>query len=474
MKNLILPGNPRYQPKSLTDFFGYDNLYRFVGRVEIANLEVLGEIGRMPKKIFELLSEDIKARILEIETTQVDITERNITKHDIRAWIAEASKIIPEMLAPWLHIVLTSYDPIDTARALQFYEAHWKVVEPKLKRIILILAEMVIKHKDTLQIGRTHGQHALPITAGFWLATILDRLYNNYKRMNQRAENLVGKISGAVGAYNAQVALGITEICQARSFEERILDKLGLKKSDISTQIAQPEPLADYLFSALLTSATFAQFGRDCRHLMRSEVGEISEEFSDKQSGSSTMAHKRNPINFENLEGMFIKNKHEFGKIKDSLISEHQRDLTGSSVARDFPIIIINLVQQMETLLRPNKEEKTFLERISINETACRKNFDMNKNVILSEPLYIALQMAGYHDAHHLVNHTLVPKAQASGQSLFEVTEEVAQNDLNVRIIWDIVPDTIKQLMIHPENYTGLASYKAMEIANKVEAALTV
>jgi adenylosuccinate lyase len=95
------------------------------------------------------------------------------------------------------------------------------------------------------QIGRTHGQHALPITAGFWSATILSRILTNIQSANSAAEKLAGKISGAVGVHDAQVGLGIAARCGDKTFEERVLEKLGLKAAPISTQILPPEPPVD-------------------------------------------------------------------------------------------------------------------------------------------------------------------------------------------------------------------------------------
>ena len=145
-----------------------------------------------------------------------------------------------------------------------------------------------------------------------------------------------------------------------------------------------------------MTAAPLAQLGRDCRHLMRSEIAEVGEPFDKGQVGSSTMAHKRNPINFENLEGMYIRTKNEFGKVLDTLISEHQRDLVGSCVMRDFPIIIVNLRQQLDTLLRRKEDDPTpFLARLTVNSDALRKNLLQSAKVILAEPIYIALQITG-------------------------------------------------------------------------------
>jgi adenylosuccinate lyase len=446
--NLILPGNPRYQPKQMVPVFGYDNLYKKVALVEIATLETLGEIGVIPEEEIKKLDDKAKKELLNIKTTEVDKIEREITRHDIRAWVRRAQEILDKDLAKWVHIPLTSYDVIDTARVLQF-------------------RDQVEKFSSQIQIGRTHGQHALPVTVGFWLATILNRVVYNWEKMDFHCENLVGKISGAVGAHNAQLGLKFSDSNSKETFEKKVLEKLDLKPAKISTQILPPEPLSYFLFSCASLSATLGQFGRDSRHLMRSEIAEVMESFEKGQVGSSTMAHKRNPINFENLEGKWLRTKNEFGKVLDTLISEHQRDLVGSSVARDYPIILINLQHQLNTLIRENKEGVTFLERLSVNEEACRENFSKNANVILAEPLYIALQMAGYtEDAHELVNRQLVPEARKENKALIDVLEEKMKEDENLNSIAKNIPREIWELLKQPENYIGDSKEKALEIVN--------
>ena len=465
MGNLIMPGNPRYQPKAMAEVFGYDNLYRETANVEIATLTVLGEIGVIPPGEMAELQADLVERILAIPTTEVDKIEREITHHDVRAWVRAAQEIIQGGLKKWVHIPLTSYDPMDTGRMLQFGKAYAFVLRPSVKEVVFHLATLAEKFAGQIQIGRTHGQHALPITVGFWLATILSRIVHNWEKMDYFSLALEGKISGAVGAHNAQIGLGFNKLCGEKTFENRVLEKLNLPPAKISNQILPPEPLAYFLFSCCMLSASLAQFGRDCRHLMRSEIAEVAESFEATQVGSSTMAQKRNPINFENLEGMWMRTKNEFGKVLDTLISEHQRDLVGSSVARDFPIIVINLQQQLGTLLRANKNGDPFISRITINGDACQKNFQMSADLILAEPLYIAIQMAGYNgDAHELVNRKLVPLVAERNIPLVEVLSELAKDDDSLKDVVKNIPEEIWDLLHHPEKYTGDAAKKTGEI----------
>ncbi|MEK7497165.1 MAG: lyase family protein [Patescibacteria group bacterium] len=463
--NLSLPGNFRYQPQELVEIFGYDYLFGPVGEVELATIETLFDIGVISRADYNLLSSDIRTLVLNISTSQVDEIERKITKHDIRAWVKLAQGICDKTLGRWIHVPLTSYDPLDTARILQFSRAYQKVLRPKIGEVGGILVSLVEKYAHTLQIGRTHGQHALPITVGFWLANILHRLIYIAMKMEECADQLVGKISGAVGAHNAQVGLGIAEKCGEISFEKRVLIKLGLKPAPISSQILPPEPLSYFLFSCTMLSGTLGQFGRDARHLMRTEIAEIGEPFEVGQVGSSTMAHKRNPINFENLEGMWLRTKNEFNKVLETLSSDHQRDLVGSSLMRDFPIIVINLTQQLNTLLKKNKAGQRFLERLTVNEAACQKNFTLSANVILAEPIYLALQMYGYlGDAHKLVNERAMPISQAKSIPLIQAIEEIAEQDPEVESVLSKIPVEFRELFNHPENYTGDAAVKALEI----------
>ncbi len=468
-KNLFLPGNLRYQPASLQPIWGYDNLYQPAIQVEFAAMETLGDIGIIPAADIKMLTPELKAEILEnIWTTDVDMYERNVTKHDIRALVHRIQECLPIELRRWVHIPLTSYDPLETSRIIQYVQAYHQVVRPTVNQVIVCLASLVKKHAGILQVGRTHGQHALPVTVGFWLASVLSRIVFNVKEMERHSTNLVGKIAGAVGASNAVVALGIRERCGLVPFEARVLEKLGLKPAKISTQILAPEPLAYFLYSCTMLSASLGQFGRDCRQLMRSEIAEIGEPFEKQQVGSSTMAQKRNPITFEQIEGMWWRTKNEFGKVFDSLISEHQRDLVGSSLARDFPIIVINLVHQLKTLMRPDKRGTSFLSRLTVNEDRCKENLSQSANVILAEPLYIALQMAGYQgDAHELVNRKAVPMSQRTGQKLFECLAELAGEDTEVAVAFAAIPPELQTLLQNPEQYTGDAAEKALAVGEE-------
>jgi len=468
--NLIMPGNPRYQPKSLIPYFGYDLNYSYVARVEIANLLALRKIGVIPLKEMRTLTGDRVRDLLGITTTEVDQVERKFTKHDIRAWVRIAQQKLDSPLGRWLHVPLTSYDALDTARILQFSSSYYGVVAPSIVGASMMLVKLVRRFANQIMIARTHGKAALPITVGFWLATILSRMMCTYRNMDRYAAELPGKITGAVGARNAQYGVGIMDRCGGRQYGEIVLEYLGLPHAGITTQILPPEPLANYLFQCVLFSGALGQLGRDGRNLMRTEIAEIQEAREEGQVGSSTMAGKQNPIWFENEEGTWWKQVAEFVKVFFTIISEHQRDLVGSCIMRDFPTIVVNMVSQLDILLRTNSTGVPFISRLQVNAANCQRNFEQVAGSILGEPLYVALQMAGYaDDAHKLVNDILAPKARESGRSLIVELQAYAEEDETTAQALGRIPDKVIALFHNPERYIGDAEAQAHAIADMAE-----
>lgn len=240
---LEMPGNPRYQPKSLIPYFGYDNLARFLIEVEWALLESLVDIKVIPEKEAKLLTYELKELLISTITTTVLDEREKITKHDIRALVQLMQENMPEPLRKWVHYSATSYDVIENARIIAYKRAFREVTLPTLVDLIENLGVKAEEFASAVQIGRTHGQHALPITVGFWLATLLNRFIDSAQELKEAESKLVGKFSGAVGAYNAQVALGLDGKSQELfniTFEQLVMLKLDLNPSTISTQILQP------------------------------------------------------------------------------------------------------------------------------------------------------------------------------------------------------------------------------------------
>jgi adenylosuccinate lyase len=353
----------------------------------------------------------------------------------LRARVSEAAR-------PFVHMTMTSFDVVDTARAWLFRQAAHEVIVPELGKLEGVLIELALREKHTLQVGRTHGQHAVPITFGFAVAQYVNRLGERIEAIARAADALPGKISGAVGAYNATSLF----FDDPAAFEAEVLAELGLQPGLASTQIAPPEPMADFIHALLTAFGVFANLADDMRQLQRTEIAEVGERFEAEQVGSSTMPHKRNPWNFENVKSLWKAFAPRIVTVYMDLISEHQRDLTNSASGRFLPEVIVAVVCSARRLGRIMGKLVTDAERM-------RANLAMTGGLIAAEPAYILLAAHGHPDAHERLR-TLTLEAQASGRPLGELI--FAAEDL--RPYLEQLTAAQREVLLRPEKYTGRAA----------------
>lgn len=319
-----------------------------------------------------------------------------------------------------------------------------------------MLIRIVRREAETVQVGRTHGQHAVPITFGFALAGYVSRLGTSIEELEARAITMTGKFSGAVGAYNASTLF----FKNPESFEAEVLVELGLTPAEHSTQIAPPEPLARLLCEVTIVMGILANLADDMRHLQRTEIGEVGEMFASNQVGSSTMPHKRNPINFENVKSMWKVVMPRLITVFMDQISEHQRDLTNSASARTYGEMIgytVVTIKRLEGAMR----------KLSVDRSNLRRNFALQKGMIIAEPLYIILASLGHPDAHEKVR-LLTLEAERRQQAL----EEVIKNDPDMKNYLKKMTRTQRAALGSSELYTGIAAKKAKAIADRWEKKL--
>ena len=188
------------------------------------------------------------------------------------------------------------------------------------------------------------------------------------------------------------------------------------------------------------------------RHLQRSEIGEVGEHFGKDQVGSSTMPHKRNPINYENVKSMWKAFMPHMVTVYQDQLSEHQRDLTNSASSRFIPEIIVGLLSSVNRLIR-------VCEKLVVDHENIKRNFEMNKEMIVAEPLYILLASYGHPDAHEAVRK-LTLESQQSGETL----RGLIQKSEELKPYWEKLTDKQMELLINPEKYIGIASQKAEKV----------
>ena len=412
-------------------------------RVEGALVKVLARRGICSQEV----AREIQAAIEQITPEEV-YEEELKTRHDIRALVNCIQRKVSPAARPYVHFTTTSFDIVDTANSLRFREVSEKLLLPKLYELEKLLMEIALREKDTLQIGRTHGQHAVPITFGFAMAEYVSRLGNRIREVREKSQKLVGKIAGAVGAYNASYLF----FADPEEFEKEVLAELGLEPGPVSTQIVEPEPMTDFIHALVSCFGVLANLSDDMRHLQRSEIGEVGEYFAAEQVGSSTMPHKRNPINYENVKSLWKKFMPGMVTVYMDQISEHQRDLTNSASARFLPEIAAGLLMAVQRLQR-------VLGRMQVDKENLRKNFDLSKEMIVAEPLYILLASHGHPDAHEAVRR-LTLEAEQKGVPLRELLQEKEE----LKAYWERFTEKQRDLLLNPECYTGIAADKTVRV----------
>lgn len=435
-RNLQMPGDGRYQPKELLAYLGYDQWASWLIIVEWFWMKTLAKIGVMPDEDAELLTDDLLSiMLIGITTTLQDAKEKD-TKHDILALLALMREYLPKELHPWLHFCGTSYDIINTAYALQLSAVFQSVFMPKLRSLDKLWRDMIAENADVLQAGRTHLQTALPVTAGFWLANLHNRFVSCSRKAFDLSKEIPGKFSGAVGTSASQRAL-----IDSKDGEKILMEMLGLPVAEISTQITPPEGMARFYHELVLLSGALANLGEDTRILQSSQFGEI---VSDSSS-SSAMSHKKaNPIAAENVAGMHMTVVAEFMKVEMTLVSNLQRDLRWSNVMRSYSAIAVYVFQQILTAER-------LLKSMKIDANRCRENFDQQGKLVVAELLHLFLQREGVPEAHHFVNKEIIPRAEKSGDNLYEVVQDYVEED----VLHKLKDSNIVPFLESPERYIG-------------------
>ena len=371
---------PRYARDKMVSIWSPETKFRIWFEIEAHATDALAELGVVPKEAAAKLWE--KGRDAKFDVARIDEIEREV-KHDVVAFttaVAESMSASGHADASrWLHYGLTSNDVVDTAQALQIAQAS-KLLAAGLTELRTALRNRALEFKDTVQVGRTHGVHAEPITFGLKFALWYDEALRNQARFAAAAAEMeVGKISGAVGTFSHTPP----------EAEERICAKLGLRAAPIASQVISRDRHAAYLSALALIAALLEKIALEVRHLQRTEVREAEEAFSAGQKGSSVMPHKRNPVTCEQICGLARVVRANAQAGFENIALWHERDISHSSVERvilpDSTILTDYLLARTTSLVR---NLRVFPERM-------RRNLDLTGGLIFSAQLLNDLAAAG-------------------------------------------------------------------------------
>jgi adenylosuccinate lyase len=440
----IDPLDGRYYDPEIAKYLSERSRIAYQAYVEAALAHALAEFDICTKEIAHEI-EDAAGKVTAEAVAEAEKT----TKHDVKALVNTIKAELSEQAQPYVHFGATSYDIVATALSLQLRDATTELVIPRLVELEKTLLGLTQKYAETVQIGRTHGQHAVPITFGFAIAEYVSRLGENIEALKELSASLKGKFSGAVGAYNALSVF----VDDPQAFEKAVLAKLSIEPAAYSTQIIPAEGYIRLLDELAISAGIMANLSNDMRHLQRTEIAEIRESFDPGQTGSSTMAHKRNPISFENVVSLSKQVTAQLVNANLNLSSEHQRDLTDSASARFYGVVLATVASMADRL---NKA----MAKIEVDKENMQKNLHMSQGAIAAEPLYLLLEKYGHTTAHE-VSKALAHQALESEQSLYEVVSQ----DQGIADYFQKFTEAERQILQSPEtHYTGLAAQKANQI----------
>jgi adenylosuccinate lyase len=306
----------RYQTKEMAHLFSEE--YKLQKWLYVERMVALVEeqAGIIPQGLSRRLATQT------VEPERVHAIEK-ITNHDVIAFLTAAREKLGKH-GKWLHFGMTSYDLVDTAFVLILREG-LDVVQQSAAHLSSALKKLARKHKRTVQMGRTHGMFAQPITFGYKVLS----WYEEAKRARERLtaahrEISYGKLSGAVGTYTML----------SPRIERAVMRKLGLRAEPVSTQVLPRDRFAYLITHLALYASLLERIATEIRNLSRTEIAEVSEPFTKGQKGSSAMPHKKNPITCERISGLARVVRSHLIPAFENINLWHERDITNSSVER--------------------------------------------------------------------------------------------------------------------------------------------
>ncbi|MEQ2027165.1 adenylosuccinate lyase [Xenorhabdus szentirmaii] len=441
----VSPIDGRYGDKvsALRAIFSEFGLLKFRVQVEVRWLQKLAttaEIKEVPAfdadanayldEIILNFSEQDALRIKEIERT---------TNHDVKAveyFLKEKVAHIPALhqVSEFIHFACTSEDINNLSHALMLKAARESILLPQWRQLIDTVKRMAHEHRDLPLLSRTHGQPATPSTVGKELANVACRMERQYHQLGQ--VEILGKINGAVGNYNAHLS-AYPEV-DWHQFSESFVTSLGIQWNPYTTQIEPHDYIAELFDCIARFNTILIDFDRDIwgyialNHFKQKTIaGEI---------GSSTMPHKVNPIDFENSEGNLGLSNAVLGHLASKLpVSRWQRDLTDSTVLRNLGVGLgYALIAYQSTMKGLNKLE--------VNEQYLLDELNHNWEV-LAEPIQTVMRRYGIEQPYEKLKAlTRGKRVDAEGMKAFIDGLELPESE----------KERLKAMT--PENYIGYAT----------------
>ena len=377
--------------------------------VEAALARAQAELGVIPADAALTIAERADARLFDLPRLAEDIA---FAQHPLVPVLHQFEQLCGEPAAGFIHWGATTQNIFDTASALQMVDTH-RVLAGQLDGAIAALGALALQHQSTVLAGRTHGQHALPMTFGFKLAGWIDELDRERARLNQRlAASFPASMGGAIGTFAATGAIG-------RQVEARMAGQLGLLPAGLPMR-ASYDRAGDYIAALGLLAGTAQKIAQDVVFMQRSEIGEAAEAFHLGKVGSSTMAQKRNPSTALLLASLARMLRARVPAALEAMVRMDEGDSSATNVTDTLlPELAIIAASIAETLCR-------LAQGLVVDPAAMRRNLAVSKGLIASEAVMMRLtRLMGRHEAHRLL-YEAAQRSQSDGVPFMTAIGELA------------------------------------------------
>lgn len=407
------------------------------------------QLGRVTAEHYDMIADISDPGIVTAD--RVDEIEAE-TRHDIMALTKAMAEKAGE--AAWcIHLGATSNDIVDSAVALQIRDSI-KLQRQSLKILLATLCDLAERERDTVMLGRTHGQAAVPITFGLKIAVFTDEFRRHLVRLDElEPRAITGKFLGAVGT-------GAAQGDNAKELQQLILQHLGLTVPVATTQVVGRDRYIEWVGWMANVAASVEKLLQEVRNLQRSEIAEVGEWFDvEKQVGSSTMAHKRNPITAENASGLARIVRSMIIPSYENALLWHERDLANSSSER------FTLSHAMILLDDILAKSDRVMSKCVVDAERMLANIESQNGLVMAEKIMLALVDEGIHrDQAHEILRAASMIAVAENRHLREICGE----DESVRGAFS--EDELDQLF-DPSSHLGVSSEivdEAVALARKL------
>jgi len=447
----LCPLDYRYGREEMKRIFYEESRLQYQMDAEAALARAHASIGTISKEHADEITRISDLRFVTVKRVREIEKE---TKHDLMAMVKAMTEQCKGDAGKYVHLGATSNDIVDTATALQI-KAALNIISKDIDVFLMTLAKLAKKERDTLEIGRTHAQFAIPITFGFKIAGYVAEMLRHRERMEQIVPRAcAGKMAGAVGT---GAALGK----EFFSIQKKVMDDLKINYEPAATQVVGRDRYTELICFLANIATSLERYATEVRNLQRSELSEAAEAFdAAKQVGSSTMAQKKNPITSENVTGLARIVRGFVIPTFECQVLWHERDLSNSSAERFILPHVFALLDEM--LYKMND----VFANLSVNRERMLKNIESAKGLIMAEPVMMALTEKGMgrQDAHEIVREASMI-ASSKNEHLLDVL-------LRCKKLKKIMNEKEIRIAMDPANYVGGSPQIVDSMVSAVEKAL--